>query len=296
VASFPQYLALAGEEVPAGQRQQAMGAVESWTSLGGIVGPILGSFLLLGSLYAPFLGMALVAGGALTVAAFSPVLPHGRRPATGSDADSASRAALFGPGRHAFLGGFLVMGLMVATQTFVGSFARDQLLASQWVQGLITTLLPAAMTVGSLAVSVAQGSHQAGHRTVLLAAGSALVGMLVWALSSSLWAAAAGLALIGAGLGVWLPIVDHDVSHSSTDATRGTRLALLHTSKTGGILLAPTLAGFLIDNLKDYRLAFLTLLVLAAGLAGISIQGRRREPTVAAGAASAKGGEPTTKP
>jgi ACDE family multidrug resistance protein len=276
VTTFPQYLALAGEALPPGQRQAAMGAVESWTSVGGILGPMFGSAMLRLGLYVPFLGTAAVMLAALLLS-LSTMGTRGREVPLASSPSRAAEDSHWAVGWHAYLGGFLVMGLMVGLQTFVGSYARDELGAPGYWAGLLTAVIPAAMACSSLAIVVLRGDRRDGGRTLLGAAAAALGGALLWSHSTSAPQATVALVLVGAGLGVWLPLVDHDVSESGSEATRGTRLAILHSSKITGILILPALLGVLIDATGQYRDAFFSLFIVAGALTAISLAGRRRD-------------------
>ncbi len=276
-ATFPQYLAVASESLPTKARQKAMGTIESWTSIGGIFGPIIGSLLLPFGLYLPFLATAVIALLALLVAWRTPFLPGRVAPHAPAGHSPRPSLRLLTSGWHAFLGGFLVMGLMVAVQTFAGTFARDQLAASRLVQGLMTSVVPAAMAVGSIRVSSHESEHRVRNRTVIVSVAITVAGTLLWFTSRQVLVALLGLLGMGLGLGTWLPVGDHDISETSTDATRGTRLAILHASKTFGIFVAPAVAGRLIDQFGNYSTAFGVLLLVFGALSIISVVGRRRD-------------------
>jgi ACDE family multidrug resistance protein len=276
VITFPLYLAVAGEALAERDRQRAMGTIESWASLGGIAGPLIGSFLLPLGLYVPFAAMASIVFIALLVSLNSRhVLTRQQQPADPHERPGVN-LGLLTDGWHAYLGGLLLMGFMVSVQTFIGSFARDELSASRLTQGLMTGLIPAFMALGAFTLSLQRAGVNVGHRIAIASVGSVLAGMLAWTVAGDLVVTVLALALIGFGCGLWLPLVDHDISETSTQTTRGTRLAILHFTKSLGIFVAPALVGGLIDKLEGYSLAFGLFLLVGGSLSVVSVLGRWR--------------------
>ena len=276
VVTFPQYLAIAGEAVPPGGRQAAMATVETWTSVGSIVGTLVGGVLMSFGVYTPFLALSAIVLVALAIV-IAAVHPHGQKHRNATVALGRPDLPSLTRSWYGYLAGFLVMALMVSVETFAGSFLRDRMGASLLVLRITATMVPAAMVVGSLLVSVRKGEHRVGDRNVAVSVAVSLGGLLLLAVSTSVAAAWAGLLTLGVGLGVWLPILDEDISATSNDLTRGTRLSILHGSKTTGSLVAPAMLGELIDRTGNYGLSLSVLLGVSLVLSLACLAGRRAE-------------------
>lgn len=265
VATFPNYLAVAGEMVHSSLRQSAMGWIESVTSLGGVIGPPLSGFVLGFGNASPYAMNALIAAIALGIAALgipSPPRPLRKASLAPTPSQLPKRPHRVGP----YINGLISLGALVAVQGFLGLLLFQRFNISTRDVGWLLALVPSAMAVGSLVVSI-EGEGPGGRGVRMQAIGLAgVAGILLIGSSTSLVLICIGLLLIGFAIGIWLPYLDHDISATSLDSDRGRRLTTLHGAKTLGSLLVPTLFGSMLQA-GGFQIAYsgLALTVFAAG-------------------------------
>lgn len=245
---------------------RAMALIESSASAGGIIGPVLTAAVLPLGPWAPS-ALTGLAGVALLFW-LGPTVPAGR-PGQVAAAASQSlpaqvRAALPTLRGRVVLGAYLAGGLCMFTlqgvQTFLGFVVRDRygLVASG--QGLILTIVSAAMLVGAQFTPALL--RRLPNRTLLpLGLGASGFLFAVLALPLSQTGLTVGLAAGGLVLGMVLPLGNGVLAGAASEETRGVLMALNGATRQLGSLIAPLIIGFLLPT--GYAVAYGTAALLA---------------------------------
>ena len=262
LGAFPQYLAVVHQALPRELHRQTMAVMEATTSLGAVVAPPIGGILVAVALGAPFwmtAAAALLAIVAVLIGIPSLRLQAGQESQERKSGRGLAELIRAWPG---FVGGFLVMGTLVAMQTFLGSFARATFDMGFARLGLFLAVVPLFMAMGSWL------QYRAGPSTAFLGMRMPAIGLLtvmgcgLVALATSEAILFFGLAAIGIALGYWLPALDHVVSQAGDPVSRGFRLSVFQQAKAVGIFFLPIATGLTIDLTGSIRVAYLALGVI----------------------------------
>ncbi|MGW1541641.1 MFS transporter [Streptomyces sp. NPDC002309] len=247
-------------------RRPVMPSFHAAYSLGGMVGAGLGA-LVAGSLSPTRHLLGLTVVGLLVTALAGPVLLHIEPPAPPERVPHpAARAHRRTDPRTRSL--VLVFGLIALCTAYgEGALAdwgalhlEQDLHASAGVAALGYSCFALAMTVGRLS-GTALLERLGRTRTVVAGGAIAAAGLLVGALSNSLWAALLGFAIAGLGLANLFP-----VAVERAGALAGpSGVATASTLGYGGMLLGPPAIGFMAD-----WFSLPTALTSVAVLAGIA--------------------------
>lgn len=260
LGAFAQYLAIIHEKLPLRNQQRMLGTMEALTSMGSVLAPLIGGALAAVSLHLPFFASGVFGLLALGLAVWGipnlpPLVPQ---PAAHPKAAVSRKPFQF---HFSYLAGFLIMGILVSTSTFLGSYSLSLFGFSTTQIGFLLAITPLAMAAGS---TLAGKLGERGAISTRLLALSGLLGVLGLFLIGggiSPWVTSVGLALSGANLGFWLAIFDHDAMNAGSPETRGLRLSFFQQAKSLGILLFPFLLGNVIDQTGSIRLIYSLLAV-----------------------------------
>ncbi|GLY86187.1 MFS transporter [Actinoallomurus iriomotensis] len=211
----------------------------------------------------PFIAVAvlcLVAGAAM-FAAVSRGVP------ADDEADDEAPA----PARSGRLAPLLIIGVLGALafasenahQSWSAVFAQDELKAGAW----LTTVAPAVFA-GTVAITrFSVGGLKTAHArsVILIGALAAAGGALVIASAPTLFVAALGLVLAGAGTAVLFPTLVGVVSRNVEERYRGRATSIVSTVSYLGFLLGPVYVGAWADA-AGLRGAMVAVAALAAAL------------------------------
>ncbi len=266
LGAFPHYLAIIHQKFPAGSRQRVLGWMESVTSLGSVLAPVVGGTLVAMTLELPFLASA---GFALLALALAVVfIPNLKSAAVGASRTQPRARERF-RFHFSYLGAALVMGTLVAMHTFLGSYSSSLFGLDSMKIGLMLAIAPLAMAVGAIFAGK-NGEHQAISTHTLVWLGLlAVSGLALLGFAPAPWVAAVGLIAVGLTLGYWLTVFDHDAMHAGSAETRGLRLGLFQQNKALGILLVPFLLGVVIDQTGSIRLIYYLLAGMVLSVGGV---------------------------
>ena len=248
LGAFPHYLAIIHTKLPAEKQQHMLGIMDSLTSLGSVLAPLVGGMLAARSLALPFFATGVFALIALALAWWA--IPSLRAP--------KPTAAKAGP-KHRFqfhfsyLGGSLVMGTLVSISTFLGSYAETEFGLNVTQVGLMLAVTPLAMAGGAVLAGRHGKDGYISTRNMVVAGGAGIAGLALIGLARAPWVAAAGLLASGAVLGYWLTAFDHDAMSRGAPELRGLRLSFFQQAKAFGVLLFPFLLGLVIDATGSIR-------------------------------------------
>nr|WP_285631124.1 MFS transporter [Actinoallomurus iriomotensis] len=211
----------------------------------------------------PFIAVAvlcLVAGAAMFAAVSRGVPPD-------DEGDDEAPA----PARSGRLAPLLIIGVLGALafasenahQSWSAVFAQDELKAGAW----LTTVAPAVFA-GTVAITrFSVGGLKTAHArsVILIGALAAAGGALVIASAPTLFVAALGLVLAGAGTAVLFPTLVGVVSRNVEERYRGRATSIVSTVSYLGFLLGPVYVGAWADA-AGLRGAMVAVAALAAAL------------------------------
>ena len=206
----------------------------------------------------PFVAVAALSIGA-GAAIFLALPPHAP-----TEAHEASEA----PGRLFPLLAIGVLGALAfasenAHQSWSAVFAQDELEATATLTSVAPAVFAATVAVTRFAIGGLPPRHA---QTILLAgAAGAGAGALIIAAAPSLFVAALGLIVAGAGTAVLFPTLLGIVSRNVDEARRGRATSVVTVVSYMGFLLGPVYVGLWADT-TDLRGAMIAVAALAAAL------------------------------
>nr|WP_240929973.1 MFS transporter [Streptomyces coryli] len=254
----------AAVELIAVLRRQVMPSFHAAFSLGGMVGAGIGA-LIAGSLSATWhLSLLTVAGLAITAAAAPTLLRGAPQLDSAATETEESAPAPRLTGRIRLL--IILLGLVVLCSSYgEGSMAdwsalhfKESLHAGPGLAAASYSVFALAMTIGRLC-GTAVVERLGPTRTLAGGGAAAAAGMLVGSLAPNPWLAIAGFALTGLGLANIFPVT---IARAGTLAGPS-GIAMASTFGYGGMLLGPTVIGFLAEW-TSLRVALTTIALLAA--------------------------------
>ena len=264
LGAFPQYIALIKENLPEVKHRSALGWMESFTSIGGAIGPTIGGFMVSLYLGMPFLGTSIFALATLFLAyRFLPKkgISQRRELKNKSQFWLEIKNLIHNP---SYIGGFITIGTLVTVQVFIGSYVFSILKFNSILIGLTLACVPLAMAVGSIITTRHGHQRDISNKSFVISGGIAFLGIVLIAVTNLSWVVFCALFLVGSVLGYWLPFFDHSAAGEGGTKNSGLNLSFFQQSKSFGVLVIPTLFAIVNDVSNSVRTAFgfLSLLFL----------------------------------
>jgi predicted MFS family arabinose efflux permease len=289
LGAFAQYLAIIHEKLPSVNRQHMLGKMEMLTSLGSVLAPLIGGALTSVALELPFFASAGFGLIALFIAAI--YIPNFSPPKL----EKRNKQKSLAEKKHfkfhfSYLGGSLIMGTLVSTSTFLGSYCLKNFGFDATKTGLMLALTPLAMATGSALAGRHPGNVIVKTRWMALAGAIGMIGLILIGTAISPWITALGLVFSGVNLGYWLVVFDHDAMNAGPAESRGLRLSLFQQAKSSGALFFPFLLGNVIDKTGSIQLIYLLLAGTIFVLGAVLLKMRAREVNGQASYSSKGGG------
>jgi MFS family permease len=255
---------------PGHQRRWALGINTAGITVTGLFAPVLGGWLASGGVFRPFLVYAL----AFPVALWARRLP-GRPDGPPPPPPVAHVRKMFGifkeTGRFTDFAGLLPFSVVVMI-VFVGfGFTTTPLFLERVFdvgstgRGLLQAVVSVGSSIGALSVARLVGWF-APSRLLSSAFFGIVVAFAVLATSPNLWIAAAGLLVLGLGLGVIFPVIQDFVASSVDGAYRGAAVGTWISSIRLGQSVGPIAGSALADGVGEratYGVAAVTVLLVA---------------------------------
>lgn len=262
-ATNPGTAAYAADRTDRLHRTRALARLSSASSLGLIAGPaIAGALASFGLLFPLYFAAALAAFAALAIA-FG--LPPDERVVRGSR--DHKKLSPFDPRLRAYLlCSFMVFTGFAGIQQTLGFRLQDMLDLSgtETVQKTGLCLMVGALCTFGMQMTVAQRFQGSPMILIRIGSGFMLAGATAVALASNLGTTMAGMASMGAGLGLVVPAIAAAASLAVSNTEQGAAAGLVTAIPAAGFVLGPLLCGSLYSmSAVVSGLAAATILVLA---------------------------------
>ncbi len=269
-ATNPGTAAYAADRTDRRQRTRALARLSSASSLGLIAGPaIAGALASFGLLFPLFFAAVLAAAAALVIAFALP--PD--KPIVRGNRDHKKLSPLDPRLRTYLLCSFMVFTGFAGIQQTLGFRLQDmlELSGTATVQKTGLCLMISALCTFGMQMTVAQRFQGSPMILVRLGAALMLAGATAVALATNLGTTMAGMASMGAGLGLVVPAIAAAASLAVTNTEQGAAAGLVTAIPAAGFVLGPLLCGSLYSmSAVVSGLAAAVILVLAVIIAVLS--------------------------